>query len=181
MSGAWHAENLADRSSCGHRQAAIEAGREVAPPVEAVKGKSAVKGSRWAPVTGDAFLTQRGSAPGSVAECSVAKVRSSRGAVAGARVGRGQRGLLLSFTLAAARTAGNRSMRRLSQSTDGQGRREGMISSPASSNTTVKRTRGVASSQRYGRARKLCAPFARRGTTAPAAYLSRYTDLGEIH
>ena len=181
MSGAWHAKNLDRPEFFSSSQAAVGAGREVTPLVEALNRKVAVDGSCWAPVTGGVILGCRVSAPRSAAGCAVANVRPPRGAVAGARVGRGQRGLLLSFTLAAARTAGNRSMRRLSQSTDGQGRREGMISSPASSNTTVKRTRGVASSQRYGRARKLCAPFARRGTTAPAAYLSRYTDLGEIH
>ena len=173
MSGAWHAENLDRPKFFSPSQAAVEAGREVTPLVEALNGKAAVEGSRWAPSTGGVLLNRRRLAPRSAAGCATVNARPPRGAVAGARDGRGQCGLLLSSALAAARTAGDRGVRRLSRSTADQDEREGMASSPASSNTTVKRTRGVASSQRYGRARKVCAPFARRGTTAPAAYLSR--------
>ena len=140
MSGAWHAENLDRPKFFSPSQAAVEAGREVTPQVGAVNRKAAVEGSRWAPVTGSVPLNRRRSAPGSVAECPVARVRPSCDEVAGARGGRGHCGLLPVRTLATARTAGHRRVRKLSRSTGGQGRHEDMISSPASSNWALERT-----------------------------------------
>lgn len=177
MSGAWPAENLADWSSCDHRQAAIEAGREVTPQVGAVNRKAAVEGSRWAPATGSVPLNRRRSAPGSVAECPVARVRPSCDEVAGARVGRGQCVVLLSLSLATARTAGHRDVRRSSRPTGDPGRREGMISSRPHLTGRWNGPGRVRSSQRYGRAMKVCAPFAWRDTTArPAAHLRRWAS-----
>ena len=57
-------------------------------------------------IMGGVLLKRRRSAPRGVGECSTAEARPSRCVVAGARVGRGHCVVLLSSTLAAARTAG---------------------------------------------------------------------------
>ena len=132
--------NSSDRFLFNAARAAIEAGRVVTPLVEAVDGQARAEGKRQAPTTVGAIGNHRRSAPRSTASCASAKARTSGYAVAGARGGRGHCGLLPVRTLATARTAGHRRVRKLSRSTGGQGRHEDMISSPASSNWALERT-----------------------------------------
>ena len=152
---------------------AIEEGREVTPQAEALLSNVAVAGRGPAPASIVAVANQRDSAPRDAAEWTIAGARSLRCVVAGAQPGLGFWSMLLSSTLAAARTAGDRSMRRLSASTGDEVRQQILLSIPASSNRSVERTGVLRHLSATGAQGKSARPSLGVASPAPAAHLRR--------